>query len=91
MESPIRILLVEDEPLWQVGVQACWSPIPLPTGGVADDYEDALKAFDEQHPDAVLLDWKIKGDRDGLDVGTRLLDEGIPPERIILISDPSPR
>jgi DNA-binding NarL/FixJ family response regulator len=91
MESPIRVLLVEDEPLWQVGVEGLLaSDSRFELVGVADDYDAALKTFAERHPQVVLLDWKIKGDRDGLAVGNRLLNEGVPPERIVLISGSEP-
>lgn len=87
----IRVLLVEDEPLWQQGVEALLGSDPrFELIGTADQYEEALRLFADTRPEAVLLDWKIKGSRDGLAVGEQLLTEGLPPERIILISGSEP-
>lgn len=91
MSETVRILLVEDEPLWQQGIDILLSPDPrLELVAVAEDYEEALRSFQEQRPDVVLLDWKIRGSRDGLDVGNQLVSEGLPPERIILVSGSDP-
>jgi DNA-binding NarL/FixJ family response regulator len=87
----LRILLVEDEPLWQEGIKALisicdgWEVV-----AVADEYEAALQAFDATQPDVVLLDWKIRGDKDGLKVGESLVDKGFEPSRIILVTGSHP-
>ena len=87
----VRILLVEDEPLWQQGVDILLSSDPrFDLLEPAEDYETALARFAEIRPDIVLLDWKIKGEQDGLAVGEALLSQGIPPERIVLISGSDP-
>jgi DNA-binding NarL/FixJ family response regulator len=93
MESAVRILLVEDEPMWQEGIRALLSTVPgLELVAVAEDYDQALQAFQSQKPNLVLLDWNLKGDRTGLDVG-RALEEfhGFSASRIVLVSgnDPS--
>ena len=91
MKPPIRILLVEDETPWQEGIAALLSTdFRFRLIGIADHYEEALHLYNEQQPDVVLLDWKIKGAQDGLAVGNALLERGLPPERIILISGSSP-
>lgn len=91
MSAPVRILLVEDEPLWQQGVEALLDANPRFTlVAVADDYEGALASFERARPEVVLLDWKIRGSRDGLEVGRHLLTQGVPSHRIILISGSEP-
>lgn len=91
MNTPIRILLVEDETPWQEGIAALLSSdFRFRLVGIADNFDEALEAYEEQHPDMVLLDWKIQGARDGLAVGNALLEKGLPAERIILISGSSP-
>lgn len=90
-DEPLKILLVEDEPLWQEGIRALVSTVPQ--GGsveVADNFETALSLFEEISPDVVLLDWKIKGDKDGLAVGEALEAKGFPPGRMILVSGSHP-
>ncbi len=91
LNAPLRILLVEDEPAWQQGVQSLIATDPhFEMAGVADSYEDALALFDQMRPDVVLLDWKIRGEQDGLMLGAALLARGVPSHRIVLISGSTP-
>lgn len=77
--------------MWQQGIDILLSSDPrFLLIGVVDHFEAALERFAETRPEVVLLDWKIKGSRDGLEVGSQLLEEGLPPERIILISGSEP-
>ena len=78
---------MEDEPLWQEGIRAILATDPrFKLVDIAEDYPSALDAFQSHKPQVILLDWKIKGDQDGLAVGETILQQGVPPERIILIS-----
>lgn len=84
----MRVLLVEDEPLWQnavrqlVGMQPGWQVV-----AVACHYQEAMNYYDELLPDVVLLDWNIIGDKDGADVGTALIEEkGHQPELMAMVS-----
>jgi len=87
----IRILLVEDDPQWQTGIRALLELDPrFELTAVTDCFEDALVAFERTRPEVILLDWKLKGEKDGLAVGQALQKAGVPPERIILISGSSP-
>lgn len=89
--EPIRILLVEDEPMWQQAMQALLAADSrFELVGVADNAESALAAFAETRPEVVLLDWKIRGNRDGLEVGQTLLEKGLPSHRIVLVSGSDP-
>jgi len=86
-ENSIRVLLVEDEPLWQEGVRALLSDEPhFELVGLATSYESAIDAFQQVNPQLVLLDWKIQGVKDGLEAGQFFLNHGLAPENIILIS-----
>jgi CheY-like chemotaxis protein len=83
----VTILLVEDEPAWQDGIEALLSGHPpFQLVDKVDNYDAALEAFTRLEPDWVLLDWKIKGERDGLAVGAALVEKGFDPHRIVLIS-----
>jgi len=83
----VKILLVEDDPFWQEGIGSLLSGhSDFRLVETVDNYEAALDAFERLNPDCVLLDWKIKGDRDGLCVGNTLLEKGFQPERIVVIS-----
>lgn len=89
--SPLAILLVEDEPLWQTGIA---SLLALCEGchlvGVADNYDDALTLYRQTRPDVALLDWKLAGSRDGLQLADALMAQGHPEHGIILISGSDP-
>lgn len=87
MNGSNRILLVEDTPAWQQGVRALLATnARFELIGVADCYEDAMRLFDEMQPDVALLDWQIRGERDGLAVGQAFLSRDLPLERIIMMS-----
>lgn len=51
----------------------------------ADCAQDALALIERHQPDVVLLDWKIKGPVDGLELAHQLLPK-YSPESLILIS-----
>jgi DNA-binding NarL/FixJ family response regulator len=91
MAPSLKILLVEDEPLWQEGIKALLGIEPdWQVVSVCDNFDSALVSFEKDSPDLVLLDWKIKGDKDGLAVGTALTDKGFPAEKIILVTGSHP-
>ncbi len=83
-----KILLVEDEALWQQGIETLLSieGERFQLVGVADNYDEGLAQFRSHLPDIVLLDWKLNGDKDGLDLGQKLEADGFSPKRIILVS-----
>jgi len=86
-ENSIRVLLVEDELLWQEGVRVLLSHEPhFELAGIATSYESAIGAFQQINPQLILLDWKIQGVRDGLEAGQFFLNHGLAAENIILIS-----
>jgi DNA-binding NarL/FixJ family response regulator len=91
MRRSFNVLLVEDEAAWQEAIAALLKADErFVLSAVADCYDAAIEAFQRSCPDFVLLDWKIRGDKDGLEVGRQFLDMGLPAERIILISGSSP-
>lgn len=76
MSAPKKVLLVEDEFILYdelvdffedkgfkvIGSNGQHKPLST--------YEDALKALNEEEPDIAVLDIKIKGNKDGLELGT---------------------
>ena len=86
--TPIQVLLVEDDPAWQAAVETLLdSEAGITLAAVADHYNEAMAAYDRLHPDVVLLDWQICGERDGLMLGEALLRERqFPAERMILVT-----
>jgi DNA-binding NarL/FixJ family response regulator len=86
-ENSIRVLLVEDEPLWQEAIDILLKPDSrFNLVGVAASYESAIETFQQVNPQLVLLDWKIQGLKDGLEAGQFFLQQGLASEKIILIS-----
>ncbi len=86
----IKVLLVEDELMWQQGIAALLgleSEIELVD--VVDNADDAEVFFDAHQPDIILIDWKIRGMRDGLELA-KALSEKISTERMILVTGSPP-
>lgn len=84
--SVIRLILVEDEPLWQQAIAALLeSESQLALLATVDNAADALSAIKDHDPQVLLLDWKIKGAVDGLELANMLIP-GYEPSQIIMIT-----
>jgi DNA-binding LytR/AlgR family response regulator len=76
--SPLRILLVDDEPLALARLEVGFRDIPdTEVIGFAQDGEEALARIEALRPDVVILDVKMPL-RDGLEVARSLSGEGAP-------------
>ncbi len=85
-----NILLVEDEPLWQQGITLLLNAEDdFNLIHVVDNADDAEIIFEAQTPDILLIDWKIKGNRDGLELAAKLSSKATP-NRIILVTGSPP-
>ena len=72
METPIRLLLVDDEARVRQGLRMCMSSEPdFDVVGEAEEGEDALALAVEIHPDVVVLDLRMRG-LDGFAAAKRL-------------------
>lgn len=67
-DSP-RILIVEDEPFIAENLQEMLSIFGHENTEIANSANQAIKAIKTSRPDLVLLDVKIKGDQDGIELG----------------------
>lgn len=86
----IKVLLVEDEVMWQQGIAALLATEPsLTLIGTVDNADDAEVFFNADPPDIVLIDWKIRGNRDGLELA-KSLEAKIPPRQMILVTGSPP-
>jgi len=82
----IKVLLVEDEPMWQQGIHDLLSTESrIELVGIVDNADDAEVFFDAERPDVVLIDWKINGPRDGLELA-KALEAKLPCDRMILVT-----
>lgn len=92
LDKTVSILLVEDELLWQQGITTLLSleGDRFKLVAVSDNYDDGLAQFKQHCPDIVLLDWKLAGDKDGLELGLALEGLGLNPKQIVLVSGSLP-
>ncbi|HLU98242.1 MAG TPA: response regulator transcription factor, partial [Thermobifida alba] len=83
-DTPIRVLLVDDDPLVRAGLTMMLGGAPdLRVVGEAGDGEQALALAAECRPDVVLMDIRMPG-VDGLAATERLRTSADAPEVIVL-------
>ena len=81
----IRVLIVDDSPLMQVGLARCLEPDPgIEVIGQADGGQEGLRMAHELRPDVILLDLQMP-EVTGLVVLERLREE-LPEIRIVVAS-----
>ncbi len=81
------ILVVDDHPMLRVGAVAFLSAADdCRIVGEAEDYDDALDKARHLHPDVVLLDIRLKGERNGIDLARALRSE-VPDAKILVLSN----
>lgn len=72
----IKILIVDDEPLVQIGLRSMidWSSLGAKVCGTASNGDAAWDIINEQHPDIVITDIQMPCSS-GLELGKRCMDE----------------
>lgn len=65
---PINILVVEDEPLVAQDIAEHLAEIGYQIIGPADSFDDAKREINQSEIHLVLIDIKLKGERDGIDL-----------------------
>jgi DNA-binding NarL/FixJ family response regulator len=68
-----RVLIVEDDYLVASLAEAALSESGFAVIGVADSVADALKLADSGRPEIVIMDIRLKGQRDGIEGARELL------------------
>lgn len=63
-----RILIVEDEPVIVLDIEESLTVLGYEVVAVADCAEVALAAIDQTHPDLVLMDIQLRGNRTGMEI-----------------------
>jgi DNA-binding NarL/FixJ family response regulator len=85
VSEPIRIVIVDDHDLVREGLRSVLGQHDdIAVVAEASSAEQAIKAVLTDRPDLVLLDLRL-GDRDGIEVATRVRDEGFS-GRILVLS-----
>ena len=74
-----RILVVEDERVVARDIQRSLTDLGYDVPSTAASAEQAIKLASERCPDLVLMDIRIKGDRDGIETAATLRERfGVP-------------
>jgi len=70
----IKVLIVDDEPIFRMGLQTCldWNALGFQIVGHAADGEEALRLIGERRPDVVFTDIKMPV-MDGLELTERIM------------------
>ncbi|MBN2612918.1 MAG: response regulator [Bacteroidales bacterium] len=66
--ATIKILIVEDESIIAEDLKLQLGKLGYGVTGIAKSYEKALEMFGENQPDIMLVDIKLKGAKDGIDL-----------------------
>lgn len=86
----LRILIVEDETLVGMGLQDHLEQLGHEVVAHAADGEAGLRLFREKQPDAMIVDIRLKGGRDGLDLANECFNKvrRVPVIVVSAFSDP---
>ena len=83
--TPLRVVVVEDHPLFRKGVVALLDAVPdLSVAGVAVSGEEAITRASEVRPDVVLMDLQLPG-MSGIEA-TRAIVAAAPEVRVLVLS-----
>lgn len=74
----MKILIVEDELLVAEDLKEKLVTLQYAVTAIADSYETALTAIEDEKPDLVLVDIELKGELSGIDLAKRLNGMKIP-------------
>ncbi len=73
--KPCSILIVEDEPIVAKDLQQTLCEMHYDAFAIASSAEEAIRRASEKCPDLVLMDIRIKGERDGIETAQILHDQ----------------
>lgn len=75
MNSPAKILIVEDEMIIGANISLQLSKLGYDVTGIVSRGEEAIAHVKQNRPDIVLMDIQLKGDLDGIDTVLRMQQE----------------
>lgn len=79
MDTPIKILVVEDEMIIAAKISMHLTNLGYEVTGILPRGEEALISVEENRPDIVLMDIRLKGDLNGIDTAIRMQkNTGVP-------------
>lgn len=71
----IKVVIVEDEAVIAMNINDILEDLGYETVGTAGTYSAAIRLLKEEKPDIAILDIKIKGEKDGIDLATHISEE----------------
>mgnify|MGYP005984033815 CR=1 FL=1 len=71
----IPVLIVEDESIVVMEIESYLNSIDFEVIGTADNFKDAYSLAIEYKPHIILMDIKLKGNIDGIDTASKILNE----------------
>lgn len=75
MDSPVKILIVEDEMIIAANISLQLSVLGYEVTGIISKGEDAFNHVRENSPDIVIMDIQLKGEMDGIDTARAIKTE----------------
>lgn len=72
METPIKILVVEDEIIIAAKISMHLTKLGYEVTGILPRGEEALVSVEENRPDIVIMDIRLKGGMNGIDTAIRM-------------------
>lgn len=72
LETPRRVLIVEDEHIVRMHLKLAVQQLGYAVSGLAANSNEALRAADQATPHVVLMDIRLPGGRDGIDTAREL-------------------
>jgi DNA-binding NarL/FixJ family response regulator len=83
--SPVRVVIVDDHPVFRLGLSALLSSLPgIELAGAAVDAAEAVRTVVEQRPDVVLMDVQLPGGS-GI-AATRQIRRDCPASAVIMLT-----
>ena len=73
-----RILIVEDEPLTAFDNEVMLGDLGYDVVATLDNFDDAIEHLDTDKLDLILSDYRLSGERTGLDLARAAKNRGIP-------------
>jgi two-component system, response regulator PdtaR len=73
--SPARILIVEDEHIVALGLEATILDAGMEVTGIAATAQEAVELARSTVPDLIIMDIRLAGRRDGVDAARDIFDE----------------
>ena len=90
MIRPLRVIVVEDEFLIADYIAMSVEDAGHQVVGMCDCADAAFEILHRSKPDLAILDIRINGDMDGVDIAARMRSEGLPTHHVFITGSGDP-